>query len=443
MRLKAMVLGAAIGAMAGAPAFVSTASAEDTIYIPLFSYRTGPFAGSGIPIANGMHDYLDMLNARDGGIGGARLVIEECETGYDTKKGVECYESTKSKNPVITNPYSTGITLQLIPKAAVDKIPVLSMAYGLSASADGSIFPWIFNTPATYWDGASVFIRYVAQTEGGLDKLKGKKIGLVHLDAPYGKEPIPLLQELGKQYGFEVLLYPVPAQEMQNQSSLWLNIRRDKPDWIYLQGWGAMNPTAVKEAAKISFPMNRLVGVWWSGGDDDARPAGPDSKGYSSLDFHAVGANFPAIQDIMKYVVDKGKSETPKEKVGENLYNRGVYNSMLIAEAIRNAQKITGKKAITGEDMRRGLETLNVTAARLKEIGMDGFAAPVQISCNDHNGHHKVFVAQWDGTKWVKSSDWMDPIKDKVRPLIEAAAKDYAEKNAGWPKRTETCDKTS
>jgi branched-chain amino acid transport system substrate-binding protein len=443
MRIKAMVLGAAIGAMAAVPAFVSTASAEDTIYIPLFSYRTGPFAGSGLPIANGMHDYLDMLNARDGGIGGAKLVIEECETGYDTKKGVECYESTKGKNPVVTNPYSTGITLQLIPKAAVDKIPVLSMAYGLSASADGTVFPWIFNPPATYWDGASVFIRYVAQTEGGFEKLKGKKIGLVHLDAPYGKEPIPLLQDLAKQYGFELVLYPVPAQEMQNQSSLWLNVRRDKPDWIYLQGWGAMNPTAVKEAAKIGFPMNRLVGVWWSGGDDDARPAGPDSKGYSSLDFHAVGTNFPVIQDIEKYVVDKGKSQTPKEKVGENLYNRGVYNSMLIAEAIRNAQKITGKKVINGEDMRRGLETLNITAARLKEIGMDGFASPVQVSCNDHNGHHKVFVAQWDGTKWVKSSDWMDPIKDKVRPLIEAAAKDYAEKNAGWPKRTETCDKTS
>jgi len=443
MRLKGMVLGAAIGAMVGVPAFVSTASAEDTIYVPLFSYRTGPFATSGLPIANGMHDYLEMLNQRDGGIGGAKLVIEECETGYDTKKGVECYEAVKGKHPVVTNPYSTGITLQLIPKASVDKIPVLSMAYGLSASADGTVFPWIFNPPATYWDGASIFIRYVAQTEGGFDKLKGKKIGLVHLDAPYGKEPIPLLEALGKEYGFDVVLYPVPAQEMQNQSSLWLNIRRDKPDWIYLQGWGAMNPTAVKEAAKIGFPMNRLVGVWWSGGDDDARPAGADSKGYSSLDFHAVGTNFKAIQDIMKYVVDKGISQTPKDKVGENLYNRGVYNSMLIAEGIRNAQKVTGKKVISGEDMRRGLETLNITEARFKELGLEGFGAPVQVSCNDHNGHHKAFVAQWDGTKWVKSTDWLDPIKDKVRPLIEAAAKDYAEKNAGWPKRTETCDKTS
>ncbi len=100
------------------------------------------------------------------------------------KKGVECYESVKGKNPVVVNPYSTGITLQIIPKAAVDKIPVLSMAYGLSASADGEHFPWIFNPPATYWDGASVFVKHMAQVEGGFDKLKGKTVGLIHLDAP-------------------------------------------------------------------------------------------------------------------------------------------------------------------------------------------------------------------------------------------------------------------
>ncbi len=282
-----------------------------------------PTPGPGIPIANGMSDYLNMLNERDGGIGGVRLIVEECETGYDTKKGVECYDSVKGKNPVVINPYSTGITLQLIPKAAVDKIPILSMAYGLSASADGNLFPWIFNPPATYWDGASAFIRHVADVEGGFDKLKGKTIGLVHLDAPYGKEPIPLLQALAKDYGFTLKLYPVPGAQMQNQSSLWLDVRRDRPDWIYLQGWGAMNPTAVKEATKIGFPMNRLVGVWWSGSDDDARPAGQDAKGYTSLDLNAVGTNFPAIQDILKYVVDKGKSQvTSKDKVGENFYNR-------------------------------------------------------------------------------------------------------------------------
>ncbi|HWX85788.1 MAG TPA: ABC transporter substrate-binding protein, partial [Xanthobacteraceae bacterium] len=142
MRLKYLALG--LAAVIAAPGAVATAQAADGIFVPLFTYRTGAFAGSGIPIANGMSDYLNMLNERDGGIGREKLVIEECETGYDTKKGVECYDSVKGRSPAVINPYSTGITLQLIPKAAVDKIPILSMAYGLSASADGDLFPWIF-----------------------------------------------------------------------------------------------------------------------------------------------------------------------------------------------------------------------------------------------------------------------------------------------------------
>ena len=116
---------------------------------------------------------------------------------------------------------------------------------------------------------------------------------------------------------------------------------------------------------------------------------------------------------------------------------------MLMVEAVRNAQKLTGKKVVNGEDVRRGFEALNITEARLKEIGMEGFAAPVRLTCSDHNGHNKVFVSEWDGTKYVKASDWISPIKDVVRPLIEENAKDYASKNAGWPKRTETCDQPS
>jgi branched-chain amino acid transport system substrate-binding protein len=442
MRLKHLALGLAVATAACAA--VATAQAEDGIYVPLFSYRTGPYSGAGAAIFNGMQDYLTMLNERDGGVGGARLIIEECETGYDTKKGVECYDATKGKNPVIVNPYSTGITLQLIPKAAVDRIPVLSMAYGLSASADGSDFPWVFNPPATYWDGASAFVRHAADVEGGFDKLKGKTIGLVHLDAPYGKEPIPLLQALAQDYGFTLKLYPVPAAQMQNQSSLWLDVRRDKPDWIYLQGWGAMNPTAIKEATKIGFPMNRLVGVWWSGNDDDARPAGEEAKGYSSLDLNAVGSNFPVIRDILKYVVDKGKSQlASKDKVGENFYNRAIWNSVLVAEAIRTAQQLTGKKVVNGEDVRRGFEGLNITTARLKELGLEGFASPVKLSCADHNGHGGISLVQWDGTKWNTVAPSIEPIKDKVLPLINSAAEDYVKANAGWPKRTEPCDKSS
>ena len=442
MLLRHVALGLAV--VMAAPAAVTSAQAATGIFVPLFTYRTGPFSGSGIPVANGLHDYLTMLNERDGGIGGEKLIVQECEDGYDTQKGVQCYDSVKDRNPVVITPYSTGITEQLIPKAAVDKIPLLSMAYGLSASADGSLFPWIFNPPDTYWDGASAFIRHVAKVDGGLDKLKGKTIGLIYLDAPYGKEPIPLLQSLAKDYGYTLKLYPVEATQMQDQDSIWLDVRRDRPEWLYLQGWGAMNPAAVEEAAKNGFKMDHLVGVWWSGGDQDARPAGMAGKGYTTLDINGVGQNYPAIQDILKYVVDKGKNQvTSKDQVGENLYDRGVMNAVLIAEGIRNAQKLTGKKLIDGADMRRGLELLNISEARWKELGLAGFAEPIHLSCADHNGHDNVLLVQWDGKKWIKQPDSIAPIHDKVQPLIDSAAEQYVKANAGWPKRTEACEKSS
>ena len=349
----------------------------------------------------------------------------------------------EGQEPRCQQPYSTGITLQLIPKAAVDKFRSFRWPTASPPRRTAATFPWVFNPPATYWDGASAFVRHVADVEGGFDKLKGKTLGLVYLDAPYGKEPIPLLEALAKDYGFAIKLYPVAPQQMQNQTSLWLDVRRDKPDWIFMQGWGAMNPTALKEAAKVNFPMNRFIGNWWAGGEDDVRQAAAEAKGYSALSLNLVGQNFPAIQAVLKYVVDKGKSQSPKEKVGENLYNRGVMNAVLIEEAIRTAQQLTGKKLVSGEDVRRGLENINITEARWKDLGLENFAAPIHLSCVDHNGHDGIYLAEWDGSKWVKASGWIAPIKDKVMPLIDSAANGYVASNTGWPKRKEACDKSS
>src|SRR5580700_8585139 len=366
-------LGCALALAIAAPAF-----AEDSIYVPLFTYRTGPFGGSGTPIADGMHDYLTMLNERDGGIGGVKLAVDECETGYDTKKGLECYDAVKPKNPVMVNPWSTGITLSLIPKASVDKIPILSMAYGLSASAKGEVFPWIFNPPATYWDGLSQILKYVG--DGSLDNLKGKTIGYLYFDAGFGKEPIPLFQDLSKDLGFTLKLYPVAPADMQNQSAKWLDVRRDKPDFLVMYGWGAMNATAVKEAVKSGYPMDKFVSVWWPG-DADASASGEAAKGFKELNWHGPGADYPAFADIKKLVVDAGKSQAQAGEFGGTLYDHGVYNSVLIAEAIAAAQKVTGKKAVTGEDVRRGLEHIDLDAVRLKTLGLEGFASPLKLSC--------------------------------------------------------------
>ena len=442
MSLRKLAYAAVTGAFFTLPSGLP-ANAQDSMYVPLFTYRTGPYAGSGIFIADGMHDYLTLLNERDGGIGGVKLNVEECETGYDTAKGLECYEAAKPKKPVMVNPWSTGTTLPLIPKAAVDKIPILSMAYGLSASAIGNTFPWVFNPPDTYWDGISQILKYIASQEGGgVEKLKGKKIGYIYLDAGFGREPLPLLDSLSKDLGFEVKLYPVAGTEMQNQSAQWLNVRRDRPDYMIMFGWGALQPTAVKEAVRINYPMDKFISIWWAS-EDDAKAGGPEAKGFKALNWHGVGTDYPIFADLQKHLIDKGLSKSPKDKIGQVLYNRGMYNAMLIAEAIRTAQKITGKKVVDGADVRRGLENLNIDAARYKEMGLENFAGPVKLSCADHNGHFPTYVQQFDGTKFAKITDWIAPLTDKVQPLLEAEAKGFAEKNAPWPARSEVCDSRS
>ena len=140
----------------------------------------------------------------------------------------------------------------------------------------------------------------------------------------------------------------------------------------------------------------------------------------------------------MKYVVSKGLTKTGSEGPGTVLYNIAIWNAALIAEAIKTAQDITGKKEITGEDMRIGLENFVLDEARLKELGFAGMVAPIVGSCKDHEGAGAAFIQQWDGSKWVKITDAIDPMKDIAQEMLTKAAAQYASNNAGWA--TQTCN---
>ena len=108
--------------------------------------------------------------------------------------------------------------------------------------------------------------------------MKGKKIGFIYLDVGYGREPIPLMDNFAEKYGFTTLKIPVGVKEMQNQSTHWLNVRKEKPDWMIMWGWGAMNSTAIKAAAKIRYPMDKFIGNWWSSSHVDVKGSGKVQK---------------------------------------------------------------------------------------------------------------------------------------------------------------------
>ena len=106
--MKKLLAAATVAVMAAGPVMAD-------LVFPSLSYRTGPYAANGMPFADGYQDYFTLMNERDGGIGGEPIRVVECETGYNTEKGVECYEATKREGSLVYQPLSTGITYQLMP----------------------------------------------------------------------------------------------------------------------------------------------------------------------------------------------------------------------------------------------------------------------------------------------------------------------------------------
>src|SRR3989344_852285 len=368
MKLSKIVIAAAVVA-AGASSVATSALAQaKEQFFPLLSYRTGPYAPNGVPWANGKQDYIKMINARDGGINGVKLTFEECETGYATDRGVECYERLKSRPGVsLFDPQATGITFALTEKAPVDKIPLMTLGYGLSVAQDGQAFKWNFPFMGSYWTGADILIQHIGKANGGLDKLKGKKIALVYHDSPFGKEPIPLLQERAKMHGFELQMLPVTAPGVE-QKATWLQVRQSRPDYVLLWCWGVMNSTALKEA----------------------------------------------------------QGTGPKDEVGSVLYTRGVIIQMLAVESVRRAQERFGKgKVMTGEQVRWGMENLALDQKKLDALGFGGVMRPLSTSCADHMGSTWARVHTWDGSKWNFSSDWYQADEQILKPMVKAGADKY------------------
>ena len=259
--------------------------------------------------------------------------------------------------------------------------------------------------------------------------------GKLHHNSAYGKEPIRTLEDLSAKHGFELSLLAVdhPGQEQKSQ---WLQIRRERPDYVLMWGWGVMNQVAIQEAANIRFPMENFIGIWWSGSENDVLPAGDSATGYKALTFHGVGKDFPIFDDIQKYVVDTGKAAGAGDQIGTVLYNRGLYAAMLAAEAVRKAQEIHGTGDITASQMRDGMEALEMTEAKMAELGLPNFGPTFSVSCENHGGDALVGVTQWDAANktWSLISDFKPTDGEVIGALITEDSGAYASENSIEPR---------
>jgi len=430
-----------VAALAAAVPFAGSASgwaAPNEQYVPLPTYRVGAYASSGTLWWAGERDYFRYINEVEGGIDGVKLLVEEFETEWSPDRTVEVYERTKNGkdgSPVaFFFTHGTPASYALIEKGAADKIPLIDPAGGRTESTDGTVFPYAFPLLFNYYSQASVGINFIAQKEGGFDKLKGKKIVTVFLDSAYGRETQSAVALLAKKYGFEDIQIPVAAPGSE-QSPQWRQVRGLNPDWVFLRTWGVSTPVAIKTAVRFGIPADRLIGDVWAGSEADVIPAGTAAKGYQALAPYPGGANFEIHQRLRKTILETGKSDLKDPKFfGSVYYNIGLINAVLAVEALRTGHTKFGNRPLNGEEGRWAFEHLRIDEARLKNIGFQGLLQPINLSVADHEGGGAARLQQWDGEKWKLITDWIQADRPTLRTLVESKSAAYAKEHGIIPR---------
>ena len=430
MKMKVTVLASALLAMVG---MSNVVSAEESMYVPIPSYRVGPYAAGGTGYFGGILDYYNLVNSR-GGVGGVKLTWSECETEYSVERGVECYKRLKDREggAVFFDPLSVGISTALIETGRADKMPIIAVNHGKTAGQRGDVFPYYFMPGINTYDEHSIMLHYIGELEGGMSNLKGKKIAMLFHGSPYGREAIGFMDSMCEKHGctHEAIEVPHPGNEQQSQ---WLKIRKMKPDYVLLRGWGVMNPVAMQTAKRMGFPVSRLIGNIWSNSDEDVIPAGAAASGYQAITTHPAGTDFKVVQDIISTVYGSGNGDLQdKSRLGSVYWNLGVLAGVVHTEALRIAQERFGNRALSSAETRWGFENLVLTAERIEELGATGLVPELALSCLDHVGGHLAKFQQWDANarKWNIVSDWIEGDVALSQAIIDAGAAKYAADNA-------------
>jgi branched-chain amino acid transport system substrate-binding protein len=426
--LVAAVLGGLVG--------VTAVVAAGEQFLPVLTIREGAQRFAGIAGADGYIAYLTLLNERDGGINGVPLVWEECETVYDVPRGVECYERLKGKGPTGAAAFittGTPLTYALTERATHDQIPLLPPGGGRADASDGRVFPYVFTAPLNVWSQNTAKLRFIGQRAGGMEQLKGRKIAHIYIDNDYGRETLPILDTQAAHYGFAVQHLAVQPPGL-DQKATWLRVKVAQPDWVILRSAGVMTSTALKEAAQVGVPRDKIVGSRPTCSEQDMIAAGEAAIGFICANNHGAGTHFPLIHEVRKYVYARGKGAGPESDVGMGPWTNGMVRGLLITEGIRRAMGEFGNQPLTGAQVQWGLEHLTLTAASLKEMGAEGLLPPITLSCRDHEGGGGVKFQQWDGKQWTVLTDWIAPDQALVRPLVEASAAKYAQEKGITPR---------
>jgi len=400
---------AAVGAIA-LTAGVANAQEKELVF-GLQCDRTGATQNVGTIICPGYHDYIALLNSK-GGIEGYKIRVIEIDHEYKVPPAVEAHQRFKKEGAVLEFVYGTPQAAALNKTLEEDKILGTTPGFGTAAAADGKRYPYLFPIAASYWSQGAAAVDFAKTQLGG--SLKGKKIAYLFYDNPAGREPLAILEDLAKSEGFELKTFAVPAPGVEMAAQVLDITGRFKPDFVIAHLFGRSPSVSIKELKAKGYPMDKVLSLVWGASENDIKAAGgyDVADGYNTLQFAGVGTDFQVIRDINAMYQAQGKP-APKEQEISVIYNRGVMNAALHAEAVRNAIKAKGGAKPTSEDVKKGME-------HIKGFTLGGMVPPISITESDHEGGGWVQVWTVRDGKLVKNGDWFQAYREVINKHLAA-----------------------
>lgn len=364
------------------------------VTLGIMCLRSGIGAESAVT-CDAIADWFEMRNS-EGGVEGRQVETLDEDVRYEVPRTLEVYAQWKDEVAVIWPP-GTGLVFALKEQSEADQIPLLAAGIGVGAASDGGAFPYTFLSSAAYPAQFAAIGQWIMDDWESKGESGPPRVGYIGWDNPGGKEPVPYIEALASELGYEFVKRVFIAPEAVDASSQVNTISGADPDYVLTCTSGGTSVFVLRDYRRAGVEAP-LIGCGSAYFEEIKTQLGDAAEGYMFATYHALEEDTEPYQMMADWWDEQGG---PPEEFPSAWYARGLALAQIFEEGIRQADAIAGDGEITGEIYKQGWEAMEAFT------GM-GVLPETSMSAEDHQGTRQVRLYEVSGGTETLVKDWFE-----------------------------------
>lgn len=377
MKLKALVAGTAMAAVAATTALAEPGVSDDEILIGDVAIMSGPakFVGDGVTL--GSRIAAAEINA-NGGIHGRMIRVITEDDGYVPSRSVQAARKLFEQDEVFTLNGTSGSSnvLAMLPIINEQAAPVVVTTAPNSRVYEGGAPPTVFSFGPDYW------IPFYAQTKYIAENLveEGANFGLIVQDDDFGDSVENGYDKAVRELGLNDVLRVRAARGQSEYSAEMLRFRTAGIDALISGAIFSGQASVFSEARKFELDDLQIATVWTSRMPMTVRLLSPHKYPYLVSDYVVARNEQPVIDFI----------EMAREYVGDEAENTDRYTltTYIGLKVLAHAMEKCGRdltRACTVEEL-----------GKIENFDTNGLSAPITFDETNHVAGTAVKIYQFD-----------------------------------------------